>query len=260
LGLKTHSKIALVIRNEGDRIRRYVHLGTGNYNAVTAHLYEDLGMFTTDEDIGADATDLFNYLTGYSAKSEYRKLWVAPVNLRQKFEERIQREIDHAAAGRPARLIFKMNSLADAPMIRLLYQASQAGVQVDLIVRGICCLKPGLAGVSENIRVLSIVGRYLEHSRIYYFQNDGNEEIYLGSADLMPRNLNRRVEVIFPVEDPGIIQNIRHNILETYFTDNCKARIMQPDGSYIRVSPAENAQLIDTQKYFLKKRTALPVK
>jgi polyphosphate kinase len=256
LGLKTHSKIALVIRNEGDHIRRYVHLGTGNYNAVTAHLYEDLGMFTMDEDIGADATDLFNYLTGYSAKNEYRKLWVAPVNLRQKFEERIQREIDHAQAGKPARLIFKMNSLADAPMIRWLFQASQAGVQVDLIVRGICCLKPGLEGVSENIRVISILGRYLEHSRIYYFQNDGNEEIYLGSADLMPRNLNRRVEVIFPVEDPAIIRNIRDGILETYLTDNLKARIMQADGSYLRVSPENGEKLLDTQKYFLKLRSS----
>ena len=199
--LKTHSKIALVIRNEGDRIRRYVHLGTGNYNDVTAHQYEDIGMFTADEEIGADATDLFNYLTGYSAKSDYRKLWVAPVNLRQKMEECIRREMEHAKAGKPARLIFKMNSLADAPMIRLLYQASQAGVKIDLLVRGICCMKPGIDGLSENIRVISVVGRYLEHSRIYYFLNDGNEEIYMGSADLMPRNLNRRVEVIFPVED-----------------------------------------------------------
>ena len=222
LGLKTHSKIALVIRNEGDRIRRYVHLGTGNYNDITAHLYEDIGMFTADEAIGADATDLFNYLTGYSAKNEYRKLWVAPVNLRQKMEACIHREMEHAKAGKPTRLIFKMNSLADAPMIRLLYMASQAGVKIDLLVRGICCMKPGIEGLSENISVISIVGRYLEHSRIYYFLNDGDEEIYMGSADLMPRNLNRRVEVIFPVEDSRMIRHIRDNILETYLLDNSK--------------------------------------
>ena len=254
LGLKTHSKIALVIRNEGDRIRRYVHLGTGNYNDVTAHLYEDIGMFTADEEIGADATDLFNYLTGYSAKNEYRKLWVAPVNLRQKLEECIRREMMHAKAGKPARLIFKMNSLADAPIIRQLYKASQAGVEIDLLVRGICCMKPGIDGLSENIRVISIVGRYLEHSRIYYFLNDGNEEIYMGSADLMPRNLNRRVEVIFPVEDSRMIRNIRDDILETYLVDNLKARFMQSDGSYLRLNPEEGRVAINTQEHLLTQR------
>jgi polyphosphate kinase len=254
LGLKTHSKVALVIRNEGGRIRRYVHLGTGNYNSVTAHLYEDIGMFTADEDIGADATDLFNYLTGYSAKNEYRKLWVAPVNLRQKLVECIQREMEHAKAGKPARLIFKMNSLADAPIIRQLYKASQAGVQIDLFVRGICCIKPGIEGLSENIRVISVVGRYLEHSRIYYFLNDGNDEIYMGSADLMPRNLNRRVEVVFPVEDPGMIRHIREEILETYLIDNLKARLMQPDGSYLRLTPDDGQVHIDTQKHLLSYR------
>jgi polyphosphate kinase len=254
LGLKTHSKIALVIRNEGDRIRRYVHLGTGNYNDVTANQYEDIGMFTDDDDIGADATDLFNYLTGYSAKSDYRKLWVAPVNLRQKMESCIRREMEHAQAGKPARLIFKMNSLADAPMIRLLYQASQAGVKIDLLVRGICCMKPGIEGLSENIRVLSIVGRYLEHSRIYYFLNAGNEEIYMGSADLMPRNLNRRVEVIFPVEDPAMIRHIRDDILEIYLIDNVKARLMQPDGSYLRLTPKDGQARINTQEYLLEQR------
>jgi polyphosphate kinase len=254
LGLKTHSKIALVIRNEGDRIRRYVHLGTGNYNDVTAHLYEDIGMFTADEEIGADATDLFNYLTGYSAKNEYRKLWVAPVNLRQKLEECIRREMVHAKAGKPARLIFKMNSLADAPIIRQLYKASQAGVEIDLLVRGICCMKPGIDGLSENIRVISIVGRYLEHSRIYYFLNDGSEEIYMGSADLMPRNLNRRVEVIFPVEDSRMIRNIRDDILETYLVDNLKARFMQSDGSYLRLNPEEGQVAINTQEHLLTQR------
>ncbi|MFC1996183.1 polyphosphate kinase 1 [Chloroflexota bacterium] len=254
LGLKTHSKIALVIRNEGDRIRRYVHLGTGNYNDVTAHLYEDIGMFTADEEIGADATDLFNYLTGYSAKNEYRKLWVAPVNLRQKMEECIRREMEHAKAGKPARMIFKMNSLADARMIRQLYQASQAGVQIDLLVRGICCMKSDIDGLSENIRVISIVGRYLEHSRIYYFLNDGREEIYMGSADLMPRNLNRRVEVIFPVEDSKMIRYIRDDILETYLVDNLKARLMQSDGSYLRLTPKDGEVQINTQEYLLTHR------
>jgi polyphosphate kinase len=254
LGLKTHSKIALVIRNEGDRIRRYVHLGTGNYNDITAHLYEDLGMFTTDEEIGADATDLFNYLTGYSAKQEYRKLWVAPVNLREQMGACIEREIEHAKAGKPARLIFKMNSLADAPMIRLLYEASQAGVQIDLIVRGICCLRPGIEGVSENIRLISVVGRFLEHSRIYYFLNGGDEEVYMGSADLMPRNLIRRVEVIFPVEDPLLIRKVRDEILEIYLKDNLKARLMDSKGNYNRLKPEDGQEKIDTQKYFLAHR------
>ncbi len=258
VGLKTHSKIALVVRNENDHIRRYVHLGTGNYNAVTAHLYEDIGMFTADEEIGADATDLFNYLTGYSAKGDYRKLWVAPVNLRRKMEEHIHREIAHAQAGRPARLIFKMNALADAPMIRLLYRASQAGVQVDLLVRGICCLRPGLEGISENIRVISIVGRFLEHSRIYYFLNDGDEEVYLGSADLMPRNLNRRVEVIFPAENPALVRKIRDEIIETYLADNVKARLMQPDGTYRRIRPAEGQEPFNAQQHFINLRTSPP--
>jgi polyphosphate kinase len=211
-------------------------------------------MFTADEEIGADATDLFNYLTGYSAKQEYRKLWVAPVNLREKMEERIRREMAHAEAGKPARLIFKMNSLADARMIRLLYEASQAGVQIDLVVRGICCLRPGIEGISENIKVISILGRYLEHSRIYYFQNDGDEEVYMGSADLMPRNLNRRVEVIFPVENPKIVRTIRDEILETYLVDNIKARIMQSDGEYVRVDLKDDEPPINTQVHFLDLR------
>ena len=199
LGLKTHSKIALVVRKEGDRIRRYVHLATGNYNPVTAQTYTDLGLFTCDEDLGADATDLFNYLTGYSAKKDYRKFLVAPINLRSGMRgSDPTRNRARSSRGSPAHLIFKINSLVDKPMIHLLYQASQAGVRVDLIVRGMCCLRPGVPGMSENIRVLSIVGRFLEHSRIFYFRNGGNEQIYLGSADLMPRNLDRRVEVLFP--------------------------------------------------------------
>ncbi|MCJ7700811.1 MAG: polyphosphate kinase 1, partial [Anaerolineales bacterium] len=254
VGLKTHSKIALVVRKEGERIRRYVHLGTGNYNAITAHLYEDLGMFTSDQDIGADATDLFNFLTGYSTKEDYRKLWIAPVNLRRKMGESIRREIEHKKAGRPARLIFKMNSLVDKPMITLLYEASQAGVEIDLLVRGICCMRPGIPGVSDNIRVVSIVGRYLEHSRIYYFSNGGKEEIYMGSADLMPRNLNRRVEVIFPVEDPKHIRYIRDVVLNIYLADNLKARIMKPDGSYEFIQPEHGQERVSSQQTFLNMR------
>jgi len=255
VGLKTHSKIALVIRREGEGIRRYVHLGTGNYNAVTAHLYEDIGMFTCDPDIGADATDLFNFLTGYSTKEDYRKLWIAPVNLRSKMEACIRREIEHCKNGRPARLIFKMNSLVDKPMIKLLYEASQAGVKIDLLVRGICCMRPGIPGISENIRIISVVGRYLEHSRIYYFMNAGEEEVYMGSADLMPRNLNRRVEVIFPVEDFRHIRNIRDNILETYLMDNSKARFMKSNGTYERLVPEDGHTAINSQKVFLELRS-----
>src|SRR5580700_10274048 len=234
--LKVHCKTALVVRQEGNVIRRYVHLSTGNYNSVTSQLYTDLGMFTCDEEIGADCTDLFNFLTGYSAKGEYRKLLVAPIDLRDQLEQMIQREIDHQRHGERGHLIFKMNALVDTRAIRLLYEASQAGVKVDLLVRGICCLRPGIKGVSENIRVTSIVGRFLEHSRIYYFRNAGQEEIYLGSADLMPRNLNRRVEVVFPVRDPKLINHLRDGVLATYLADTVKARHMQPNGSYSRSS------------------------
>ncbi len=251
LGLKTHCKIALVVRREGEHIRRYVHLATGNYNHVTAQLYEDFGMFTCDDAIGADATDLFNYLTGYSAKEDYRKLLVAPINLRRRMEELIQQEIEHARHGEQARLIFKFNHLVDPPMIRLLYEASQAGVRVDLIVRGICCLKPGIKGVSENIRMISILGRYLEHSRIYYFLNGGQERVFMGSADLMQRNLNARVEVLFPVEDEKLIRYLRDSVLETYLTDNSEAREMEPDGKFRRLSRKEGEPERSTQEIFL---------
>jgi len=240
VGLKIHCKVAMVVRKEGDVIRRYVHLATGNYNVVTAHLYTDLGMFTAREDFGADATDLFNYLTGYSAKADYRTLMVAPVNLRQRLEKLILREIDQQAKGNGGRLIFKMNALVDPPMIRLLYRASQAGVKIDLLVRGICCLVPGVPGVSENITVTSIVGRFLEHSRIFYFRNGGQEELYLGSADLMPRNLNRRVEVMFPVRDPDLAARLKDEILAAYLAENVKARVMTPDGAYVRKKPGPN--------------------
>jgi polyphosphate kinase len=255
VGLKTHSKIALVIRKEGEGIRRYVHLGTGNYNAVTSHFYEDFGMFTCDPEIGADATDLFNFLTGYSSKADYKKLWIAPVNLRRQLEACIHREIEHKKQGKPAKLIFKMNALVDKPMIRLLYEASQAGVEIDLFVRGICCLRPGIPDVSENIRVISIVGRYLEHSRIYYFLNAGEEEIYMGSADLMPRNLNRRVEVIYPVEDIRHIRYIRDQVLETYLKDNVKARIMKSDGDYEFIQPQDSQDIVESQQVFMDFRT-----
>jgi polyphosphate kinase len=251
LGLKTHSKVALVVRKEGDRIRRYVHLATGNYNTVTAMQYTDLGFFTCDDDIGADATDLFNYLTGYSAKTEYRKLLVAPINLRERMEALIRREMSQAKKGAPGRVIFKMNALVDKPMIRLLYEASQAGVKVDLIVRGMCCLRPGVPGLSDNIRVVSIVGRFLEHSRVYYFHNGGSEEVYLGSADLMPRNIDRRVEVLFPVEDKRLIRHVRDDVLETYLSDNVKTRVLRPDGTYERVKIKKGQAPIDAQAALL---------
>lgn len=251
VGLKTHSKICMVVRQEGDGIRRYVHLATGNYNHFTSSLYEDLGMFTCDEAIGADSTDLFNFLTGFSAQTEYRKLLVAPVNLRQKLETLIQREIEHAKKGNKAHLIFKINALVDPHMIQLLYTASQAGVKVDLLVRGMCCLRPGLKGVSENIRVVSIVGRYLEHSRIYYFHNNGQDEIYLGSADLMQRNLDHRVEVVFPVERPEHIHHLRENVLAAYLRDNVRARLMQADGTYVRLKPREKEEKMDVQEWLM---------
>jgi len=251
VGLKTHCKVTMVVRKEGEGIRRYLHLATGNYNALTSRIYEDIGIFTCDEDMGADATDLFNYLTGYSTKQEYRKLLVAPVSLRKKLEKMIQREIEHAQQGRKAHLIFKLNSLVDLPMIQLLYQASQAGVQVDLFIRGMCCLRPGIKGVSENIRVISIVGRYLEHSRLFYFHNDGKENIYLGSADLMTRNLNHRVEVVFPVESKNHIHYLRQQVLDTYLKDNTRARILQADGKYIRLAPETGKDAVDVQEKFM---------
>lgn len=254
LGLKTHSKIAMVIRKEGDGIRRYLHLATGNYNAITAQTYEDIGMFTCDEDMGADATDLFNYLTGYSSKKEYMKLLVAPINLRSRMEALITREIDIQKNGGQGHLIFKINSMVDKKMIQLLYMASQAGVKVDLFVRGICCLRPGMPEISENIQVTSIVGRFLEHSRIYYFKNGGNEEIYLGSADLMPRNIDRRVEVLFPVQDKQMILHIRDDILNNYVKDNTKARNMLPDGSYSRLKPQKDVEPLNIQNWFIASR------
>lgn len=257
LGLKVHSKVILIVRREGDTIRRYCHLATGNYNPVTAKLYTDLGLFTCDREIGADATDLFNYLTGYSRKKTFLKLLVAPLNIRQGLEDLIQREIEVQRGGGKGRLIFKMNALEDGPIIRLLYQASQAGVATDLIVRGACCLRPQLPGVSDNIRVVSILGRFLEHSRIYYFRNNGAEECYLGSADLMPRNLNRRVEVLFPVERPQLIKRLRDEILHSLLHDEIGGRRMYKDGSY---SPKSRRSGSDSQTWFLNQRAIRPIR
>ncbi len=235
VGLKTHAKVMLVIRKERDGIRRYVHAGTGNYNVATARGYIDLGLFTADPEFGADATDLFNYLTGYSQQVTYRRFLVAPVNLRQGLLERIKREVTLHQKNGGGQLIFKMNSLVDVEFIRALYQASQAGVEIQLIVRGICCLRPGLPGVSEHIRVVSLVGRFLEHSRIYYFHNGGNPEIYCGSADLMPRNLDHRVEVLFPILRPELCERIQRDILETQLKDTANAWVLGADGNYERI-------------------------
>ena len=251
MGLKVHAKALLIVRKEGDVIRRYAHLSTGNYNSVTAQLYTDVGMLTCDRDIGADCTDLFNFLTGYSAKTSYRKLLVAPVTLRSGIELLIEREIQLQRNGQSGHLIFKMNALVDKKMIHLLYQASQAGVKVQLLVRGICCLIPGIPGISENISVTSIVGRFLEHSRIFYFHNGGREEVYLGSADLMPRNLNHRVEVDFPVEDKNLIRLIRDEILATYLKDQAKARHMTSEGKYIREPGYDRKDALNAQETFL---------
>jgi len=247
IGLKTHCKVALVVRKERDGIHRYLHIGSGNYNPSTSRLYTDLGLFTCNEHFGADASDLFNFLTGYSKQTYYRKFLVAPVNLRQGIRERILREIASHRQQGGGRLIFKMNALVDPALIEDLYAASAAGVQVDLIIRGICCLRPGVAGLSENIRVVSIVGRFLEHSRIYYFANGGDSEVYFGSADLMPRNLDYRVEVLVPVENAGLKGQILHDFLELYLRDNVSARLLQPDGSYLRRQPAVGEPVVDSQ-------------
>jgi polyphosphate kinase len=250
IGLKTHCKLTLVVRHEDESLQRYVHIATGNYNPTASCTYTDIGLLTVDEDLGADATEFFNYLTGYSRQKDYRKLLVAPVNLREKVTELIERETANARAGRSARIIAKLNRLADANVIQALYDASAAGVQVDLIVRGICMLRPGVPGLSENIRVRSIVGRFLEHSRVLYFDNDGNEEIYIGSADWMPRNLNRRVEVVCPVKDPRLKRYLRDEVLEAYLRDNANARELQPDGSYERVQTEADEDRFDSQMYF----------
>lgn len=233
LGLKTHAKMTLIVRKETDGVQRYVHLGTGNYNLTTSKLYTDLGLFTRNEDICADVSEIFNYLTGYSAQKSYRKLCVAPINKRQRFLEMIEREIKNVKSGGNGHIIFKLNSLVDPILIAALYDASNRGVKIDLIVRGICCLVPHVPGLSENIRVTSIVGRFLEHSRIYYFFNNGEEEFYLSSADIMQRNLDRRVETTFPIYDEDHKKYLKEEILATCIQDNVKARVLLPTGKYV---------------------------
>lgn len=235
-GLKTHAKLALVVRREGDSMRRYVHIGTGNYNPKTARLYTDFGLLSDDPALGADLTDLFNVLTGFASPSGYRKLVVAPRGMRERFLEMIRREIRHREAGRPAGIIAKMNALVDPDIIAALYEASRAGVTIDLIVRGICCLRPGLPGVSENIRVISIIGRFLEHSRVFYFTNGGEEEVYIGSADWMPRNLDRRIETVVPIENPAHRASIRA-LLELMWSDNRQAWELGADGTWEQRRP-----------------------
>lgn len=259
IGLKTHCKVCLVVRRERDGIQRYVHAASGNYNASTARVYGDLDFLTADADIGADASELFNYLTGYSLQETYRKFIVSPVNLRQKILNFIGRETQHGSDGH---IVLKLNALVDAGMIRALYTASQAGVTVDLIVRGICCLRPGIEGVSENIRVLSIVGRFLEHSRIYYFQNCGEPDLYVGSADLMPRNIERRVEVLFPIEDQILRQEIVENILDVQLRDVAKGHWLQKDGTYksaasLQEAASDGEERFSSQGWFLNGRTTL---
>jgi polyphosphate kinase len=250
-GLKTHAKMCLVVRREGDRIARYVHMSTGNYNTETARIYADLGFFTSDSDVGEDVSELFNALTGYSRENRYRKLLVAPGGLRTGFLSRIEREARRHPHHRDGYLAFKMNGLEDKECIKALYRASRAGVRIDLQVRGFCCLRPGIPGVSENITVTSVVGRFLEHARIYYFRNGGNEEILLGSADMMPRNLDRRVELLFPVRDPRMREAIRDRILAVHLADTVKARRMRPDGTYERVRPPSGQLGFDSQAWLL---------
>ena len=251
IGLKTHCKALLIVRREGDQIRRYVHLGTGNYNPGTSTIYTDFALLSSDPDLAADASELFNYITGFSKQHTWRKLWIAPETLREKVLEAIEREEAHAKAGKKGRIVAKMNSLVDPKVIRALYRASQAGVEIDLIVRGICCLRPGVKGVSEKIRVRSIVGRFLEHSRGFYFYNSGRENLYIGSADWMQRNLNRRVEAVFPVEDPRLKKKVMR-VFDLALRDNEKARELQPDGCYAPVKRKVGQKRLNSQERLLE--------
>ena len=251
IGLKTHCKIAMVVRRDDTGIPRiYMHLGTGNYNPVTSRSYTDFGLITADPDLGSDAINLFNYLTGYGSEIEWRKLIMAPQNLRARLKALIEREMEVHTPERPGRIIAKLNALVDGEIIRSLYHASCHGVQIDLLVRGVCCLRPGIPGVSENIRVVSIVGRFLEHSRIFMFGNGGEEEFYASSADWMPRNLNRRVELMYPIEDADHRDRLR-GVLEMYLRDNVKARTLRADGNWERLAPAEGEEAVNAQETFL---------
>lgn len=259
-GLKTHTKTTLVVREEGDEIRRYVHIGTGNYNPKTSKLYTDLSLFSGRDDLGADLTDLFNFLTGYSRQKAYRKLLVAPYTLRDRMTALVRREIDHAKSGGQGKIIAKMNSLVDHAMIKLLYEASQAGVEIDLIVRGICCLRPGIPGVSDNIRVISVIGQFLEHSRIFCFHNNDQPEYYIGSADWMTRNLDRRVEAVVPIEDPALTIELQI-ILDTLLADNRQAWEMATEGTFTQRRPAAGEEVLGThavlKAYTLKRDSVL---
>lgn len=248
--LKTHGKLTLVVRREEHGLQTYVHIATGNYNPATSKLYTDLGLLTSDPEIGDDATDVFNFLTGFSMQKEYTRLMVAPVNLRQRMLALIERETDHAEAGRPARISAKVNRLTDLAIIEALYRASQAGVEIDLIVRGSCMARPGVPGLSQTIRVRSIVGRFLEHSRIFYFANGGDEEVYIGSADWMSRNLDRRVEVVAPVLDPQLREYLKDTVLAAYWRDNVKARILNADGAYEPPQVSAGEEPFNSQTYF----------
>jgi polyphosphate kinase len=249
--LKTHSKVLLVVRRENDKLIRYTHISTGNYNTLTASQYTDIGLLTSDADIGADATNLFNFLTGYSQQDDFKRLIVAPLNLRECMLEMIHREIANKQKGRDAAIILKVNSLTDTELIDRLYDASKAGVSVDLIVRGICALRPGIKGLSENIRVRSIVGRFLEHSRIFYFANGGEDfEIFISSADWMHRNLDRRVEVTLPILDSDIKQYLFENVLKVYLEDNVNARLLKPDGTYRKI-PIGKSKSVNSQMAFV---------
>ena len=250
LGLKTHGKLTLVMRREGDRLRKYVHIASGNYNPTTSCTYTDLGLFTVDETIGKDATELFNFLTGFSAQTDYKTLMVAPVDLREKLNALFDREIEHKRAGRPSGIVAKFNRLADQQVIEKLYEVSRAGVKVDLIVRGICMLRPGVPGLSENIRVRSVVGRFLEHSRVLYFANGGSEELYIGSADWMSRNLKHRIEAMAPVNDPGAKKFLKDVLLDAYWRDNTKARTLDADGNYNPI-PSNPGQAFNSQEFFI---------
>ncbi|MFL5341275.1 MAG: RNA degradosome polyphosphate kinase, partial [Gemmataceae bacterium] len=252
VGLKTHCKVALVVRREEDGIRRYVHLATGNYNPQTARIYTDLGLFTANPDFAEDASALFNYLTGYGELPQWRKLVVAPSRMQAFMVEKIHAEITHQKAGKEGRIIAKLNGVLEPAVVQALYRASQAGVKIDLVCRGICALRPGLPGVSENIRVRSIVDRFLEHSRIYYFGNAGDPLVYVASADWMDRNLSRRVEVAFPIEQPDLKRRLIDEILAISLADNVKARELLPDGTWKRVVPPEETPLLRSQSRFLE--------
>jgi polyphosphate kinase len=255
VNLKTHAKLCLIVRKEPDGIRRYAHVGTGNYNAATARVYTDLGLMTARPSILEDITEIFNHLTGYSSQTDYDALLVAPASLRRRVLSMIDRETAHAAAGRPARIIMKINGLTDAEFIQRLYLASQAGVDVDLIVRGICCLRPGVPGISDRITVRSIVGRFLEHSRIFWFDNGGDPDVYIGSADLMERNLDRRVEVLCPVLDPSLRGYLRETVLDLCLRDTEQAWTLDATGTYVRPPDGTSLERVSAQATLLQRHT-----